>query len=136
MSHVVQMKLVTGEEILCTFSDKNESTPDSFMVHSVLQMMPIGEPSITDETESYILRPYITYVDNLQREVSINPVTVVCVSYPSTAIEAQYFISLAEIEKQLGYNVPEEPSQLDSDQPQSGNVVTFPFGGKQILTED
>lgn len=136
MTDVVQMKLVTGDEILCTFSKENESSENSFMVHSVLQMTPIGEPSLTDETESYILKPYITYVDNLQREVSINPVTVVCVSYPSTAIEAQYYMSLAEIEKQLGYTREDEIFQpIDSDQP-VGNVISFPFGGKQILTED
>ena len=136
---VVQMKLVSGDEILCTFSERNEIEETSFIVHSVLQMIPMNDPDLIAETESYILRPYVTYVDNLQKEVSLNPVTVIMVTYPSTAIEAQYYMSLAEIEKQLGY---EEPDSTEDDyhaRPQSdsgvSNVLSFP-SRKQLLTED
>ena len=140
--HVVQMRLVTGDEILCTFSNDNESDEHSFMVHSILHMIPLSDTDLLTETEteSYILRPYITYTDNLQRVSSINPVTVVTISVPSVAIESQYFASLAEIEKQLGYRIDkaeEEDDYIPSPSRDSGvsNVVTFP-PRKQLLTED
>jgi hypothetical protein len=141
-AEVVQMKLVTGDEVSCIFSNENESDENSFMVHSILQMIPLSDTDLLTETEteSYILRPYITYTDNLQRVSSINPVTVVTISVPSVAIEAQYFASLAEIEKQLGYRIDkaeEDDDYIPSPSRDSGvsNVLSFP-PRKQLLTEE
>ena len=138
-SEVVQIRLVTGDEILCTFSDDVESDENSFMVHSILQMIPLSDVDPLTETESYILRPYITYTDNLQRVISLNPVSVVCLAYPSRAIEAQYYNSLAEIEKQMGHNIDYDMDAEDETIPPRdsnvSNVVSFP-SHKKLLTED
>ena len=138
-AEVVQMKLVTGDEVICIFSNENESDENSFMVHSILQMIPLSDTDLLTETEteSYILRPYITYTDNLQRVTSINPVAVVAISVPSTAIEAQYFTSLAEIEKQLGYRLEKEDDYVPRPSKDSAvsNILSFP-PRKQLLTED
>lgn len=143
MTEIVQMRLTSGQEIVCSFSDKNTLVEDSFMVHSVLEMIPLSEPTDLSEVESYILRPFITYADDLNVEVSINPVTVVCVTYPSEAIRSQYLVSVREIQYKLGHDVeldPDEEGHEDEEEhhgkqlPPKSNVVSFT--GRQLLKED
>ena len=144
MTEIVQMRLASGQEVVCTFSDKNAMVEDSFMVHSVLEMIPLSEPTDLSEVESYILRPFITYADDLNVEVSINPVTVVCVTYPSEAIRSQYLVSVKEIQYKLGHDVeldPDEEGHEDEDidhhgekLPHKSNVISFT--GRQLLKEN
>ena len=143
MTEIVQMRLTSGQEIVCSFSDKNTLVEDSFMVHSVLEMIPLSEPTDLSEVESYILRPFITYADDLDVEVSINPVTVVCVTYPSEAIRSQYLVSVREIQYKLGHDVELDPDEEGHEEeeehhgkqlPPKSNVVSFT--GRQLLKED
>ena len=143
MTEIVQMRLSSGQEVVCTFSDTNAMIEDSFMVHSVLEMIPLSEPTDLSEVESYILRPFITYADDLKVEVSLNPVTVVCVTYPSEAIRSQYLVSVREIQYKLGHDVeldPDEEGHEDEEEhhgeklPPKSNVIYFT--GRQLLKED
>ena len=123
---IIQVKLVTGEEVICTFIEVF-TTDDRFRVHSILEMIPITPDDMLDEIEQYLLRPYVTYTDDLTRESSLNPVSVVMVSPPSEAIRNQYILSVSEIQAKLGKLKPVAPT--------SGNVVSF-HSRKQVLTED
>ena len=129
---IVQIKLITGSEIICTFGE-GEQTPDEFRVHSILEMIPLSEPDEMSEIEQYILRPYVTYCEDLSLEVSLNPVSVVLVAAPSDAIRRQYVLSVNEIQTKLGKGISVTPIPRDSDAP--SNVLSF-VNRKQLLTED
>lgn len=123
---IIQVKLSTGEEIICIFA-KGYDDDDRFRVHSILEMIPITPDDLLEEIEQYLLRPYVTYTEDLTRESSLNPVSVVMVSPPSEAIKNQYLLSVTEIQAKLG--------KLEPVVPTSGNVVSL-HDRKQILTED
>ena len=126
---VVQMKLLSGEEIICTFSEARESGVEAFFVTHVLQMLPFGELDPYEETESYILRPFVTYTEDLSTDIQLNPISVVFVTSPSEPIYHQYHKSVAEIQgKLMKHEMPE-------DEPAITNVVSFP-SRKHLLTED
>ena len=127
---VVQMKLLSGDEIICTFSAERDSTIEGFHITQVLHMLPYGEIDPYEETESYILRPYVTYTDNLNDEIMLNPISVVFVAAPSEPIYHQYQKSVAEIQAKLIGKLGDEP-----EQPEVTNVVSFP-SRKHLLTED
>ena len=124
---IVQIKLLNGSEILCTFCEGGQSV-DEFRVHTVLEMIPLSEPEDLAEVEQYMLRPFVTYCDDLSIPVSLNPVSVLLVAAPAPAIRSQYKISAEEIQgKLVGKKKVEELP--------TGNVVSF-NSRKQILTED
>ena len=123
---IIQVRLSTGEEVICTFVEAF-TTEDRFRVHSILEMIPITPDDMLEEVEQYLLRPYVTYTDDLTRESSLNPVAVVMVSPPSEAIRNQYILSVSEIQAKLGNLKPVTPN--------SGNVISF-HNRKQVLTED
>ena len=129
---IVQIKLITGSEIICTFVEGGH-TPEEFRVHSILEMIPLTDPEDLVEVEQYILRPYVTYGEDLKTEVSLNPISVVLVAQPAAAIRDQYILSVNEIQSKLGRSIPAIPLTSDSDTP--NNVVSF-TSRKQLLTED
>ena len=128
---IVQVRLISGDELICTVVSHDES---AFMVHSMLHMIPFGELDILEEMESYILRPYVTYTANLEQPISLNPIGVVLVSSPSPSIRAQYLISCKEIQKQLGFGDEEDESPEVKDGT-VGNVISM-TSRKQLLTEE
>ena len=127
---VVQMKLLSGEEIICTFCEDKDSTVEAFHIHYVLQMLPFGELDPYEETESYILRPFVTYTEDLSTDIQLNPISVVFVAAPSEPIYHQYQKSVEEIQTKLVGKYG-----LDAEEPSVANVVSFP-SRKHLLTED
>ena len=127
---VVQMKLMSGEEIICTFCEDKDSTVEAFHINYVLQMLPFGELDPYEETESYILRPFVTYTDDLSADISLNPISVVFVAAPSEPIYRQYQKSVEEIQSKLVGEMG-----LPPEEPEVANVVSFP-SRRHLLTED
>jgi hypothetical protein len=128
---VVQVRLISGDELICTVVSHDES---AFIVHSLLHMIPYGELDVLEEMESYILRPYVTYTANLEQPISLNPIGVVLISSPSPSIRAQYLVSCSEIQKQLGFGDDGEKLEKEEEAP-VGNVISM-TSRKQVLTED
>lgn len=135
-NEVVQMKLVTGEQVIATFTDDNSESPETFRVYGALEMIPIvenGEEFLTESgTEFYIMRPWITYADNLMDAIAVNPATVVYIAPPSISLKIQYLKSFDEIQKKLG--VASSETDSDGSTPKAPNVVAFK-PKPQTLTE-
>jgi hypothetical protein len=127
---VVQIKLMSGEEIICTFCEDKDSTVDAFHINYVLQMIPYGDLDPYEETESYILRPFVTYTEDLATDVQLNPISVVFVAAPSEPILHQYQRSVDEIQSKLVGKM-----DTPTEEPEVANILSFP-SRKQLLTED
>lgn len=139
--NVAQFKLINGEELL---AEVVESTTETFVVKNALTMEPL-DPELWDEYESepnksfYVLRPFISYADDLEKNVSLNPISVVCVTLPSEVVLEQYMGSVEQIQTELMSAMWEREEQ--DNQPdaivatQMGNVVSL-RSRKKLLTED
>ncbi len=103
---IVQMKLITGETVLAAFSPNNDQIEDSFILMCVLEMVPFDSYDEDDDDdrpmEYFLLRPWITYVEDVRMEVSVNPTNVIYMTTPALKLKEQYFKSLKEISKSLG----------------------------------
>ena len=126
---IVQIKLVTCQEVLAVIVEKSE---DTFICSYALDMIPMEyEDDYEVENKTYyVLRPYQSYTSDMNTVVSINPFAVVSLCTPSDKVIDQYINSIETIQEVLGTD--EESPSVDAE---TGNVVSFP-SNKKLLTED
>ena len=141
--NVAQFKLLNGEELL---AEVVESTVETFIIKNALTMEPL-DPELWDEYESepnksfYVLRPFISYIDDLEKNVSLNPISVVCVTLPSETVLEQYMGSIDQIQTELMAAMWEKEGEKDDYMKpdavattQKGNVVSL--STRKLLTEE
>lgn len=116
---LVQMKLVNGEELIACYENFGEGG-DEMSVTYALSMSPLEfeyeEMADLDQTKSYyVLRPFISYTDDLANNVGINPNAVIALTTPSDAVVEQYLGSVNQIQETLGLGTkPEAVSSADN----------------------
>lgn len=116
---LVQMKLVNGEELIACYENFGEGG-DEMSVTYALSMSPLEfeyeEMADLDQTRSYyVLRPFISYTDDLANNVGINPNAVIALTTPSDAVVEQYLGSVNQIQETLGLGTkPEAVSSADN----------------------
>lgn len=133
---IVQFKLLNGDDML---AEMVESSIETFIVKNALIMEPLDpeEYEVNEPSKSfYLLRPFISYTDDLENSVSLNPVSVVCVTVPSPMITEQYMGSVEQIQTELMLAKQEwEPtSNTATKDPSTTNVVSI--NRKRLLTEE
>ena len=127
MENIQQIRFVNGMEAIANILHWDE---DNIEVNYLLQMDVLPEyGDDPDEDRSfYILRPMVSYTDDLTRATTVNPSSVMIVSDPSSVVIKQYKNSIKEISSQM------ENKEEDST---VGNVIAFnPKKSPQMLTED
>lgn len=132
---IQQIKLNTGDEIICEIVEWQDQGNgiEVFLVKDALQIIPIefyddAEP----EKATYILKPYLTYTDDLSKIMVINPIATVAYGDPSPAVLKQYLSSVDQIKEAL-----KKDEDFEEEIPAIKNVVTFrPKGSPKLLTED
>ena len=128
MENIQQIRFVNGMEAIANILHWDEDT--SIEVNYLLQMDVLPEyGEDPDEDRSfYILRPMVSYTDDLTRATTVNPSSVMTVSDPAPVVIKQYKNSIKEISSQMSNK--EEDSTV-------GNVIAFnPKKSPQMLTED
>lgn len=129
MKNVQQIQMMNGQEIIANIRHWEE---DTFIeANNILELIPINELDLDpEETKSYyILKPWITYTDELGKSTTINPAAVMCMTDPSPTVLEQYYGSLEEIIKGMKAQGEEERESI-------GNVVSFlPKKQPSLLTE-
>ena len=120
---------MNGQEVIASIQHWEE---DTFIeANKILELIPMNELDLDpDETKSYyILKPWITYTDDLEKSTTINPAAVMCMTDPSPTVMEQYHASLEEIMKGMKDQSQEERESI-------GNVVSFlPKKQPSLLTE-
>ena len=127
LENIQQIRFVNGMEAIANILHWDE---DNVEVNYLLQMDVLPEyGEDPDEDRSfYILRPMVSYTDDLTRATTVNPSSVMTVSDPAPVVIKQYKNSIKEISSQMSNK--EEDSTV-------GNVIAFnPKKSPQMLTED
>ena len=128
VENAVQVKLVNGEELIAIYENIGEDSGEMSFSY-VLSMMPleIEFEDLESDKSYYVLRPFISYIDDLANVVGINPNTVIALTTPSDTVVEQYLVSVKQIQDGLGNGT--KPQAVSSPD----NVVSL---RPQTLTED
>jgi hypothetical protein len=119
---IQQIRFINGTECIANILAWDE---DIIEVNNALAMEPI-ESDPDDHKSYYLLKPLVSYSDDLGKAITVNPGAIMWVSEPSPTVLEQYQGSLREILNQLD---DEDDSKGDT------NVVAFD-SRKRLLTED
>ena len=117
--NIQQIRFVNGMEALANIVQWEE---DMIEANNVLLMEPLY--SDEDDKAYYVLKPMVSYTDDLGRNITINPGSIICVAEPSEIVMRQYESSIRDIIQQMG-----------GEDVADGNVVSFD-SRKRILLED
>ena len=127
-----QLLMADGHEILAHIVEWDESLL-TIKANNILVMIPydMDMDEDSDGKSYYILRPWISYLDDLERTSLITRSSIVAVTQPAPVIAEQFYTSLSEINRTL-----DEDDKKDSKR-KGSNV--FSFTGKHtppsLLTE-
>ena len=120
---IQQIRFINGTECIANILSWDE---DTIEINDALVMEPL-ESEVDDHKSYYLLKPLISYSDDLGKAITVNPGAIMCVSDPSLTVIEQYSGSLREIMSQLDGDEKEEKSDT--------NVLSFD-SRRRILTED
>lgn len=120
--NIQQIRLVDGTEILANIVHWEEEL--YVEANNILMMEPLPNPE-DDDRAYYILKPLVSYIDDMAKSSTLNPSTFISVTEPSPVVLKQYGNSLRDIIRQMGTDVDEGPS----------NVLSFD-SRKKLLTEE
>ena len=128
MNDIQQIRLVNGMEIVANIVHWDDDT--NIEVNYALIMEVLPEFGDEEEYKSYyVLKPLVSYTDDLAKSSVINPGAVMVVSDPSPTVIKQYKNSIKDISSQLGDN-------KDSGEKSVSNVLSFaPKKGPELLNE-
>ena len=119
---IQQIRFINGSECIANILVWDD---DIIEMNNALVMEPL-ESDIDDHKSYYLLKPLMSYSDDLTKAITVNPGAVMCVSDPSPTVIEQYEGSLREIHNQID----------DGDDSQSGTNVVSLDSRKRLLTED
>lgn len=128
MNDIQQMRLTNGMEIVANIVHWDDDT--NIEVNYALIMEVLPEFGDEEEYKSYyVLKPLVSYTDDLAKSAVINPAAVMVVSDPSPTVIKQYKNSIKDISSQLGDN-------KDDGDKSTSNVLSFaPKKGPELLNE-
>jgi hypothetical protein len=120
---VQQIRFINGLECLANILHWED---DAFIEMNNALVMEGLEADPGDDRAYYMLKPLVSYTDDLSKSITVNPGSIMCVSEPSPTVMEQYKSSLREILNQI-----DEDPKNDS----ATNIVSFD-SRKRLLTED
>ena len=121
---VKQMLMTNGEEVLAEILDWKEGTYiEACNILSVIPYEIEGE----DGKAYYILKPWVSYTDDIGKSSYINPNNVISLTDPSPVVLVQYQSSVDEISDGL------KDDDMTAVKNSQGNVLSFT--PKTLLTE-
>jgi hypothetical protein len=119
---IQQIRFINGTECIANILVWDE---DIIEMNNALVMESL-ESDPDDHKSYYLLKPLISYSDDLSKGITVNPGAIMCVSDPSPTVLEQYQGSLREILNQL-----DDEGEVKGDT----NVVSLD-SRKRLLTED
>ena len=120
---IQQIRFINGTECIANILHWED---DAYIEINNALVMEALESDPDDHKAYYLLRPLVSYSDDLSKAVTVNPGAIMCVSEPSPTVLEQYQGSLREILNQL---------DDETDSKGAGNVVSLD-SRKRLLTED
>lgn len=127
-----QIKLTTGDEIICEIIDWQDQQVD------VRKVLKISSVSILEDVETvYVLRTWMTYSTDFDETITINPLTIVATCEPSYIMEMQYYEGLDMMRKHM-HNLEESYKSFEEDsdstvEDSGSNVIKLFRGGDDTV---
>ena len=138
LENVQQIRFGNGTEVLANISnwDDGEFIEANCMLE--IERRSYDMDFEAEEGKSfYVLKPWVSYIDDMYKITSVNPSSIVSVTTPSPIVVEQYTTSLIEIIKYMDETSQSEESIKTAVTSDSHNVVQFPpKSSVQLLTED
>ena len=136
--NIQQIRFVNGSEVLANIAKWDE---DQFLEANCILEIERRSYDMdfdTDEGKSfYVLKPWVSYIDDMHKISAINPSSIVSVTTPSPIVVEQYGTSLTEIIKYMDETSQSDDAVKTAVTSDSHNVVQFPpKSSVQLLTED
>jgi hypothetical protein len=92
---------------------------------------------VEENKSYYVLKPWISYIDDMHKMSVINPVSILSVTTPAPIVVEQYTTSLKEIIKYMADTAKPEDNVETELRTDRLNVIPFtPKNNIQLLTED
>ena len=120
---IQQIRFINGLECLANIVHWEE---EAFVEINNALVMEGLESEPGDNKAYYLLKPLVSYTDDLSKPITVNPGSIMCMCEPSSTVLEQYQASLREILHQL-----DDDPEIDS----ATNIVSFD-SRKRLLTED
>ena len=136
--NIQQIRFANGTEVLANVAKWDD---DEFLeANCILEIERRSYDMDFDAEEGksfYVLKPWVSYIDDMHKISAINPSSIVSVTIPSPIVVEQYKTSLIEIIKYMDETSQSEEPIKTAVSSDSHNVVQFPpKSSVQLLTED
>ena len=138
-SNVQQIRFANGTEVLANIIKwEDDEFIEANCILEIERRSLDMDFEVEEGTSFYVLKPWVSYIDDMYKMTSINPVSVVSVTVPSPVVSAQYVSSLCEIIEYMdGVSNDDEDSAKPDLEVVNSNVLRFtPKKSIQLLTED
>ena len=106
---VKQLKLVTGEEVICEVLDE---APESLAVRNAFTLY---EKETTDGYKYFTFRTFMTYQDTPLSVMLLMSDKVMAMAIPSDDMRQQYQIAMDEMADYIANDMKEEPKKQTSN---------------------
>ena len=136
--NIQQIRFANGTEVLANVAKWDD---DEFLeANCILEIERRSYDMDFDAEEGksfYVLKPWVSYIDDMHKISAINPSSIVSVTIPSPIVVEQYGTSLTEIIKYMDETSQSEEPIKTAVSSDSHNVFQFtPKSSVQLLTED
>jgi len=138
-SNVQQIRFSNGTEVLANIIKwEDDEFIEANCILEIERRSLDMDFEVEEGTSFYVLKPWVSYIDDMYKMTSINPVSIVSVTVPSPVVSAQYVSSLCEIIEYMdGVSNDDEDSAKPDIEVVNSNVLRFtPKKSIQLLTED
>lgn len=120
--NVRQLKLITGEEILCDLvtSEFNEYEEEILFVKSAYSL--VSTEDFENQVRFYTFRPFMMHQYETDKLLALNSGAVICAVIPDKKVIEQYALHIDQFKSE------DEESDIDTDnddEPTDPNIVKF-----------
>jgi hypothetical protein len=132
MNNLQQIRFNDGLEAIANILTWEEDTMVEANYILIMEILTDYQEDPNEDRSFYILKPLVSYIDDLSKTTILNPSSIMSVTEPSPVVVKQYKNSIEELQHQMG-----EIAKADEDKGSVGNVVAFnPRPSPQLLIED
>ena len=131
MKSLQQLRFNDGLEVIANIITWDEDTMIEANNILIMEILTDYQEDPTEDRSFYILKPLVSYTDDLSKVSILNPASVMAVTEPSPVVIKQYHNSINEIQDQM-----DEIMKADREKNTMGNVLSFvPKSPPELLTE-
>ena len=129
MTEVKQMKLLSGEEILCDLVDIqwDDNEGEAMIIRAAYLL--VSTEDFENGLRYYTFRPFMMHVNDPSHVLLLNSAAVICMTTPHPNVKEQYINYISQIAKEEREKNKTLDDFLDemveNDSPKDENVVTF-----------